>query len=278
MRNLVLCRAGAGSLHREWLGDPATRSYDVWLDCFDDDGGRWVSDPATVSVGRNTTKWPRVSALFRERPDALERYDAFWFPDDDLRVDAGGVERLFELFHALRLQLAQPALAEPSYWSHIVTLANDRFLARFTNFVEVMAPVFSREALRRCLPTFARSISGWGLDYVWPRILGDPHEGIAVLDGAPVVHTRPIGGNRWYEALGVSPQEEQERLMEQHDVALPYLYRQYGGVPAGGERNRARRSVGLGFALRLLTGAPRPLRVRRYAMRQVRSVFGGTVG
>ncbi len=28
-----------------------------------------------------------MAALFAERPDALERYDAMWFPDDDLRID-----------------------------------------------------------------------------------------------------------------------------------------------------------------------------------------------
>ena len=67
--HLVICRTGAGSLHAAWLGDPATRSYDVWLDAVDDEAPL-RGQPARISVGRNTTKWRRVAAIVtRCRPE-----------------------------------------------------------------------------------------------------------------------------------------------------------------------------------------------------------------
>ncbi len=52
-RALVFCRTGDGSLHRRWIGDPATRSYDVWLDCYCAPEV-WAGEPARVTDGRGT--------------------------------------------------------------------------------------------------------------------------------------------------------------------------------------------------------------------------------
>ena len=70
---------------------------------------------------------------------------------------------------------------------------NPDCLLRFTTFVELMAPLFSRDALRKCAATFAGNKSAWGVDFAWTSILGRPSNGIAIIDAAPVRHTRPIG-------------------------------------------------------------------------------------
>ncbi len=262
MRNLVFCRVGERSLHGGWIGQPATRGYDVWLDCYCDPGA-WVGAPAKVTDGRGTTKWPRVAELLAADPAAFERYDAVWFPDDDLAIDAGTVERFFALFHAANLALAQPALADGCYWSHELTLATGSFALRYTNFVEVMAPAFSREALRACAPSFSASRSGWGLDYAWPRVLGNPVDAIAIVDATPMVHTRPVGGGGAY----VWPEAEAElrALVERYGVPLPFRYRQFGGA----KRRRdgaagARVGGGLPFLVRLALGAPQSQRWRAH--------------
>lgn len=35
--------------------------------------------------------------------------------------------------------------------------------------------------------------SGYGLDHLWPALLGNPRGGMGILDAIPVAHTRPIG-------------------------------------------------------------------------------------
>lgn len=278
-RNLILARVGDRSLHRGWLGDPATRSYDVWLDYFGADAGRYAGDPARLLLRPGLTKWQGLAAVVAEHRAALEGYDAVWLPDDDLAVAPDVIERMFDAFHRLGLALGQPALADGSYFSYEWLLESRGFTARFTNFVEVMAPIFSREALRACAGTFGESVSGWGLDLVWPALLGLPRDRIAVIDASPVLHTRPIASGDWYARLPVRPGEEKRRVAARHGVQVPYRYRQYGGVPReAGPDPAAALGPGPGLLVRMALGAPPSQRFRRrYYSRQLRSAVIGAV-
>jgi hypothetical protein len=276
-RNLVFCRVGDGSLHRTWIGDPATRSYDVWLDSYAEDDARWAGEPARVTVDRGTVKIPRIARLLRESADELDRYDAIWFPDDDLALTPADVDRLFAAFRALGLSLAQPALRAGSHYAHAITLESRAFFARYTNFVEPMAPLFSREALRACAPTFSESVSGWGMDLVWPKLLGDPRDRIAIVDAVAVLHTRPIATSAWYERLHVDPGEEKRAMAARHGVVLPHHLVHYGGIPReAGPDPAAVIPPGLRFAARVVRGAPRQAwPVRRFWNRHLQAIVHG---
>lgn len=266
-RSLVFCRVGEGSLHREWMGDPAARSYDVWLDCYCPPE-RWAGEPARVTDGRGTTKWLRVAALLRERPGDFEPYDVLFFPDDDLRLSAPALEEFLALFRRHRLALAQPALVDGCHWSHELTLANSAFQLRYTNFVEIMGPAFSRDALRAVAPTFEEGRTGWGIDLVWSRVLGDPTGAIAVVDATPMVHTRPVGDGGLYTALGVDPGDEVRAVTARRGVALPFAYRQFGGVARSGAR------VGrVLFLARAFLGAPPSQRWRAHFWKIMRATL-----
>jgi len=90
----------------------------------------------------------------------------------------------------------EPFLDETSYFAHFSTMRNSCFHGRYVGFVEIMAPGFSRTAFARLLPTLALTETGWGwgLDSVWPKLLD--YRNVAVLDGLPVRHTRPVGEMR----------------------------------------------------------------------------------
>lgn len=278
MKNLVLATAGARSLHRQWMGDPAARSYDVWLNCYEPAAlEAFRGDPVRLFDARGTMKWPGMARTLEAAGPEVERYDAVWFPDDDVAIDPAGIEALFSHVHALGLALAQPALSDASYFSAALTLRCPGFTVRFTNFVEVMAPVFSRDALARCRATFPRSQSGWGLDWVWPRILGDPADRVGVVDAVEMTHTRPVAQGAWYRALTVKPSDEAGALATEHGVPLPFEFRQYGGVPAeAGQDRGAYLPAGPGFLWRLLAGTPPSQRWKGpFLRRQWRSVRAG---
>jgi hypothetical protein len=275
-RNLVFCRVGDGSLHRSWMGDPATRSYDVWLDYYGADDARYAGDPARLTVTRDLFKIQRIAQIVRDHRDALAGYDAIWFPDDDLQATPETVDRLFEIFHALDLLVAQPALADGSHYSHAITLENREFSVRFTNYVEPMAPVFSRPALEACWMTFAESISGWGIDYVWPKLLGEPRDRLAIVDAASVLHTRPVGVSAWYRSLKLDPMAELVATAARHGVALPHRKVHYRGLPRGTVDRAAMIPLGFAFAARVVRGAPPRVRyVRRYWDRQLQALYHG---
>jgi hypothetical protein len=271
-KNLAFLRVGDTSTHREWIGDPATRSYDVWLDYYaEGDSSKWAADPAHLTDGPGTTKYARAAALLPE----LSRYDAVWFPDDDISVNPAGVERLFETFHRRELLLAQPSLADGSHVAHEITRWNGSFELRYTNFVEAMCPVFSRAALQACASSFTQAVSAFGLDMVWARMLGDPRDKVAMIDAAPVVHVRPIGTGT--SPRGDDPQADLARVLASYGVSTPFQFRSYGGVArARGGGAPEVLPAGAHFLVRMALGAPPSVRFqRRYWSRTIRSVWRG---
>ncbi len=192
-KNLIVLRAGDSSLHRNWLRgaepdfDLAISYYGKINDQHRQDADYWEHRPGP--------KWSALAQWMSEHPEWLDRYEGFWFPDDDLDADAATLNRMFGLFHGLNLKLGQPALTRDSFFSWPQLLQRPEFLVRYMAFVEVMAPIFTRSSLRTCLASFSESRSGWGLDWIWPHLLGGSADlRIGVLDATPVKHTRPVGG------------------------------------------------------------------------------------
>ena len=95
-------------------------------------------------------------------------------------------------------------------------MENRRFYGRWVGFVEIMIPGFSTAALERLLPTLDLSDTGWGwgLDSLWPKLLD--YRNVGIIDGTPVVHTRPVGQMRDPE-LGRRVLEESDRILTASD-------------------------------------------------------------
>ncbi len=216
-RNLIVLRAGDASLHREWIAGPQ-RDFDLFISYYGSNPGRWQAD-ADFYEQRSGPKWPCLADVLSEHRQLIDRYDAIWLPDDDLSADMDGINRMFAFFCAHRLCLAQPALTRNSYHTWNTLLQDPDCHLRFTRFVEVMAPIFSRDALRVCAPTFAESRSGWGLDWVWPTLCErEGLDGIAIIDATPVRHTRPVGGELYKNHRDLDPQADARRVVRKYGL------------------------------------------------------------
>jgi hypothetical protein len=214
-RNLVISPIGDESMHGCWLSDRPARNFDVFLVHYGqrEDFGRSDAD---YYVRRQGFKWELIDYVAREQRTVLERYDRIWCPDCDVRVDTAGVNRLFELAKQHVLKLAQPAIAAGEV-SYEFLRKRPNVVLRYTPFVEVMCPLFSREAFFRVQPTFLESRSGWGLDLLWPRHFQFGE--MAVLDAVGVEHTGKLLRGENYsnlEKLGVNPGEELDRIIAEH--------------------------------------------------------------
>jgi hypothetical protein len=216
-RNLVVLRAGDGSLHRQWLDAPH-RDFDLFISYYGSTPDRHRED-ADYYEARPGPKWPAIAELLEEHLPALGGYDAFWFPDDDLAASGAVIDRMFAFFRAYQLCLAQPALTRNSYYTWDTLLQDTRAHIRYTRFVEVMAPIFHRSALDVCRPTFTESRSGWGLDWIWPTLCRDAGLGrMAVLDATPVRHTRPVGGELYRNHPDLDPRSDAARLLRRYGI------------------------------------------------------------
>lgn len=229
-RFLVVVRAGDQSLHPQWTSTLATRDWDLVVSYFGDDPDRFRGAGET-RIDDKGLKWQGLHALLT-RDDFWRRYDYIWLPDDDLAADQATISTFFDCVAELNLALAQPALSWTSYYSHAVTIRHPSFRARWTDFVEVMAPCFERGFLETCVPTFGETLGGWNLDWLWPRRLGAATRRIAVIDAAAVTHTRAVGGPSYarLRQAGITAHDEGVDLLRRHGIERPEIPKVIGGI------------------------------------------------
>lgn len=233
---LVVVRAGNSSLHEGYLEGARTGAYDLVVSYFGDDPDRFRR-PEENRVDRKGGKWDGILDLFRIRPELLDRYEYFWFPDDDIQAATTDVVALFEAMRHDRLSVGQPSLSPDSYFSWIALLNLPSFRLRYVNAIEVMMPCLGRDALKQALPLFAQSSSGWGIDFIWTRMEPDNRYKAAILDTVVMRHTRPVGGaiHTMLKAKGVSPAAEEQALLARHGLEKP-TFHVYAGRLADGRR------------------------------------------
>ncbi len=193
-RSLVIARVGTSSLHPCWIDRGKPRDWDLYLCPFQPIDPQPNVD-CTVGDVIAGPKWSGIRTLLNEW-DGWREYDRIWFPDDDIYANQDTISRMFEVARAVGLDLFAPALHESSSFAHFITMRNASFYGRRVGFVEIMVPGFSRSALETLLPTLDLSDTGWGwgLDSLWPKLLG--YENVGIIDGVPVIHTRPVGQMR----------------------------------------------------------------------------------
>ncbi|WP_345497991.1 DUF707 domain-containing protein [Nocardia callitridis] len=182
-RNLVIIRADYTSQHERWIVGPGDRNWDLIVGYPGDDPGDFQSSHASF-VHVEGPKWPALGRLAQNMADTIEQYDYIWIPNNDLMTDMASINTMFDICAEYELSLAQPALTEDSYVVHEITRVNRGQVLRYTNYVETMAPCFSGEFLSRCVPDLVATVTGLGLESLWPTMLGE--DDIAVIDAATV--------------------------------------------------------------------------------------------
>lgn len=214
-RNLVISPIGDESMHASWLADRPNRTFDVLLMHYGTVENYGRSD-ADYYAARKGFKWELLDFALQSFHDVVQEYEYIWCPDCDVRATTDQVNRLFAIMPEQRLQLAQPAIAAGEITYQFLR-PRPGVLLRYTPFVEVMCPVFSREALLCVQPTFQESRSGWGLDLLWPRNFAKQE--MAIIDAVGVEHTGKLFRGENYQSLaklGVNPGEELERIVKLH--------------------------------------------------------------
>lgn len=217
-KNLVLAVVGDSSVHTTWLTGNSPRSFDLCLIYYGDAPNRFAPDADFYFEGKGI-KFALTHELAQNGlADILFRYNQVWMPDDDIAADTIQINQLFDLAAQYRLAICQPAIGRGDV-TYRGLRAQPGFILRYSPFIEMMCPLFSREALRKTLPTFNANRSGWGLDWLWPTFFG--RREVAILDAVPVHHTRPLKSGdlyRLFTAEGIRPTLEHRQLLAAHHI------------------------------------------------------------
>jgi hypothetical protein len=281
---LALFRAGPSSLHPQAVQRLADQNFDYALSWFGDAAPE-QADGAVFVHPQQGAKWPGLEQTLIAHWDTIQKYRYVWLPDDDLACVPEQVSRMFAICGDLNLDLAQPALTPDSYYTHVATLQHSAYQLRFTNFVEIMAPVLSVDMLSRVFHTLRGQVSGFGLDGLWPRLsrLGK----VAIIDDTPVRHTRPVGGPnyRFSEKAGLAPAHEDWLVSAGSFVETPADFHiNFGGLLQSGDAicigaERPEMDRLLGTLLESLQSLPvSPLLLTRYLSNHFHYWAGGEMG
>jgi hypothetical protein len=213
-KSLVIARVGRNSLHRSWLDSGKPRPWDLYLCPFQELASQDDLD-CTAGHVRPGPKWTGLRDLLNTW-NGWRDYDYIWLPDDDIFATQDSISAMFEAGRKLELKLFAPALNETSHYAHFIAMRNKRFFARRVGFVEIMIPCFKRETLEQLLHTLDLTTTGWGwgLDALWPKLLG--YEGLGIIDAVPVFHSRAVGQFRDPE-LSRRVHAESDRILSEYD-------------------------------------------------------------
>ena len=194
-KNCVFVPVGETSLHRQLLNGAA--DFDLHLLIYDKSYNKWCDD--TDYIGADSGyKMDMTYRYLHRHPEYLESYEYFFLMDDDIEMSTEEVNKLFSYMREYNLKIAQPSLVM-SYYTYEHTLHNPTCILRYTNFVEMMMPCFSQEALRLVLPTFEKKVRGMGIEWHWPVLIKTNQRDIAIIDDVKAVHARRL--QPWREEM-----------------------------------------------------------------------------
>jgi hypothetical protein len=214
MKNLLIAPVGKESKHPTWFHGHASR-FDFLALCYEDVGIDMLQY-ATYVFQNKDYKFSNFRKYTTLHPDIVNAYDFFFLADDDLDMSAVDINNLFEIADRFGLDLCQPSLSHQSHCSWAVTLwcGDPRVVLRYTDFVEIMCPVFSKKAMARCLGTFGQNTLGMGLDFVWAQILH--FQNMAIIDRVRVTHARSL--RDWTQ--DINSEKEWQIMRDLYDVEI----------------------------------------------------------
>ncbi|CAM0885749.1 unnamed protein product [Alopecurus aequalis] len=183
----------------------------------------WSKRAIHISVPKQAKWWYAKRFL---HPDIVAPYEYIFIWDEDLGVEHFNAEEYIKLVKKYKLEISQPGL-EPDKgltWQ-MTKRRGDREVHKDTEerpgwctdphlppcaaFVEIMAPVFSRDAWR-CVWHMIQNdlVHGWGLDFALRKCVEPAHEKIGVVDAQWIVHqVVPSLGNQGQSENGKAPWE-----------------------------------------------------------------------
>jgi len=226
-KNLILACVGDSSCHQEWIrGNPGFDLILIYYGNHDAIFSEYAKD-ALMCIRQQGQKFPLLKTFLGRHRQWISQYAYVWLPDDDVFLSTDDVNNLFSVAKTHELLICQPSVeAADGVVSHEITSPRKGLQLRFTNFVEVMMPLFETQTLLRLCDDFDLSQSGWGLDMSWSRRLDDPQDKMAVIDMIVAHHTKPIG--RDYSRFEISPPVELTRILEKYKIH--FIPDNYSGI------------------------------------------------
>lgn len=176
---LVFTSAGDNNNVSDWIS--ADKNYDIWVVYY---GNNKFSHQESVNflMNRKGGKFPNFLEVYREFKSIICSYKAIMISDDDMLLGSANLSMLFNLQQKYELDILQPSFDSRGKISHFITLTKPFSKLRYTNFVEVNCPIFSKKALAKFMEIYYPKIICHGVDWWYVDVIGDKKNNIAIAD------------------------------------------------------------------------------------------------
>jgi len=128
-------------------------------------------------------------------PEFCKDYDYIFIWDDDLEVEGFSFKRFIDVMRKNRVEYCQPALTLDSHINIDITRVSPGSVGRFTDYVENMAPVFTRAAWLKYWNAIDETTTFWGGQYTECARFVCGYKRMGIIDTETISHTRP--GSSW---------------------------------------------------------------------------------
>jgi len=216
MSNLIISPTGENSLFENW---EKNQNFDLIFLYYSNSDEKFneLKSKHEYVYKMEGEKWKMVKDFITSNLDFIQKYETIWFPDDDISIEQSSLEKLFKIHKDYGLELSQPSVI--GYTSHKITNPQKDTILRYTNFVEIMCPMMGISTLNKLLDTFDYTVSGYGLDLLWPKLLDYPKDKIAIIDEVTVKHVNPVGGN-YLGRFKIAPIDELYFILNKYDITF----------------------------------------------------------
>jgi hypothetical protein len=204
-RNLLFTSAGNNCIiDKYWIDN--NRKYDIFVCYYGNNPDKPLMKYADYYAERKGGKFQNFYFFWQQNPQQpirsesdisiqtvnpnkkkfnIKDYDYYFIVDDDIIISTTDINRLFLVISSYNLDIIQPSfpIGKNSRISHEITVSQPELFMRYTNFIEVNTPVFSKSALEKCMKIYEPSLVGFGVDYLFLWFLGHTKEDkYAIID------------------------------------------------------------------------------------------------
>jgi hypothetical protein len=166
--NLVFATVGDDTeFDKLWTGN--NRNYEIWVIYTGDDDNKYNQYKNIVDRiwKRKGNKFPNFNYIYNNYNSQIMRFNNFYIVDDNIIINTDQINKLFDITNQYFLLISQPAFLPESNITHPITIVQPDKLLRYTNFIELTTPVFSKEGLVNFMKYYDDSLIGWGIDYLY---------------------------------------------------------------------------------------------------------------
>lgn len=212
MKCLLFTSAGERAIINKYWVD-SNRIYDIFLCYYGDNKDNDLKQHTDYYAERKGSKFQNFyhfwmnsnnlndsTTIIKNNPNKsdfdITNYDYYFIVDDDIIISTDNINKLFKIIDLFSLYIIQPSfIPKKSQISHLITVSQPNLFMRFTNFIEVNTPVFSKFAIEKCMKIYDPILVGYGIDYLFIWFLGQNIKNkYAIIDVIKCIN--PICENR----------------------------------------------------------------------------------